>query len=596
MTGKAPETPVSILTWLDQVDEDPSIPSEYKHGAQDQLKLSSTSLSSGSSLGSTGSLHLKTVWHPYPHIDSLGKLMTDDPISGYNGYVSSENNDKAGHIFGSKRARFQPYLGEMKLLAAEEAKAKITKESQSSGLAVPRQPLRPSRDCENFRSASYWQSQITATANGTSTSDGPQISYSITKSGGESVGPYAPLSVNQPPVPVTPKSQSSQQDTPKRTAHSTPEVTSYRLAKRGKSNRPAADESYVNTALLLLLQAIILEIEDEFSTLDWLATRLPLKIMDRITTANTNTEEDYTEVIQLMEARVDGYLCRRSHPLEKKLNSEPLAICEVKPFTRGSALTAIRRQEGAEMACWISQAGESNAGLLETSTSGRKRRLMINQDRHEITIVVGEYGAGFENHIRPSRSATQRTAKSGAGGDKLGGSVITTPAQANPFPVLPSTQAEKRDPGLLAGSPAYLNRVERKLIAVRGPDEMPQKIRPAPSTKRSRHPKKKGKWDAGDFLIMHEFGPFLVQNAGHMEVLIKRLIAFMLQLRGPQERFVPMPPSPRFLLQPSLLGTYTPDETLPRRITRLKKSRSWPARTERSEEDWESLSVKPTWE
>lgn len=221
---------------------------------------------------------------------------------------------------------------------------------------------------------------------------------------------------------------------------------------------------------------------------------------------------------------------------------------------------------------------------------------MVNQDRHEITIVVGEYGAGFENHIRPSRSATQMTAKSGAGGDKLGGSVITTSAQAIPFSVVPGPQAEKRDPGLLAGSPGYINRVESKRIVVRDTGKMPQKTRPAPSTKRSRNPEQNRKWDAGDFLIMHEFGPFLIKDAGHMEVLIKRLIAFMLQLRGPQERFVPVPPSPRFLLQPSRLDTYTPDETSPSRTTRLKKSRSWPTRTRQSEENWEELPVKPTWD
>lgn len=376
MTGKGPATPVSILTWLNQVNGDPSIPSEFKNGSQDQLKLSNKSLSSGSGLDQTGSLHLKTFCHPYSHIESLGKLMTDDPKSGYTGYVSTTNNDKASHVFGSMRARLQPYLDELKLLAAEEgtdSRAKIIKESQSNGLAVPRQPLRPSKDCDNFRWVSYWQSLIAASALATPTSDEPQGTSSITKSGGKLVGPDAPSAVNQPIEPITPRSQSSEQDTSKRTAHSTPEVTSYRLARGGKSNRPAADESYVNTALLLLLQAIILEIEDEFRTLDWVATRLPLRIMEWVTTASNNTGDVGTKVIQLMEARVDGYLCRRPHPLEKKLNSEPLAICEVKPFTRGSALTAIRRQEGAEMACWISQAGDSQTGLLKTSTSGRKR-------------------------------------------------------------------------------------------------------------------------------------------------------------------------------------------------------------------------------
>lgn len=48
-------------------------------------------------------------------------------------------------------------------------------------------------------------------------------------------------------------------------------------------------------------------------------------------------------------------------------------------------------------------------------------------------------------------------------------------------------------------------------------------------------PRIEGTWepDGGDFLIMNEFGPFLTTDASHMDMLFRRLIALMLELRGP---------------------------------------------------------------
>jgi hypothetical protein len=74
-----------------------------------------------------------------------------------------------------------------------------------------------------------------------------------------------------------------------------------------------------------------------------------------------------------MEARVRGYLCRKVSPFDKDVNPTALAILEVKPFTLQSALLAIRRQQGAEMAWWISHDTKSVAGLLLPSKSGRER-------------------------------------------------------------------------------------------------------------------------------------------------------------------------------------------------------------------------------
>lgn len=85
------------------------------------------------------------------------------------------------------------------------------------------------------------------------------------------------------------------------------------------------------------------------------------------------------------------------------------------------------------------------------------------------------------------------------------------------------------------------------------------------------------KWipDAGDFLIMHEFGPFLITDAGHMKVFAKRLVAFMLELRGPHPRFVPRRPGPQFLFQRNKAARLpTPKESSHQRRN-LRKARSW---------------------
>lgn len=51
------------------------------------------------------------------------------------------------------------------------------------------------------------------------------------------------------------------------------------------------------------------------------------------------------------------------------------------------------------MAGWISQHRDSSEGRLQDSASGRRRRLLISQDRHEIYIVIGEYGEAYERYI-----------------------------------------------------------------------------------------------------------------------------------------------------------------------------------------------------
>lgn len=109
--------------------------------------------------------------------------------------------------------------------------------------------------------------------------------------------------------------------------------------------------------------------------LDWMADRLSLKLYDRSSKSPAPRE--------LMESRVDGYLCRRDYvqssadktKFSPRFNQYPLAILEAKPFTRLSALSHIRWQESAEIASWVSGLEEKyeQVGLLRSSTSGRKR-------------------------------------------------------------------------------------------------------------------------------------------------------------------------------------------------------------------------------
>ncbi len=106
----------------------------------------------------------------------------------------------------------------------------------------------------------------------------------------------------------------------------------------------------------------------DFADLDWLADRLPLKLYRR---------KPDSAPAELMEARVDGYLCKRGYGNDQllHLNNLPLAIVEAKASVRSSGGSAIRWQESAEMACWVSSLDEQyeSYGLLPSSTSGRKR-------------------------------------------------------------------------------------------------------------------------------------------------------------------------------------------------------------------------------
>lgn len=127
-------------------------------------------------------------------------------------------------------------------------------------------------------------------------------------------------------------------------------------------NPASTDEYYVNTAILVLLQQLVSDMRQlatepldrrldfrglDIKDLDWLVDRLSLKLYSR---------QSGSVPTELMEARLDGYLCKRRYKrathgqMVPVFNNLPLAIVEAKAYVRRAAGSAIRWQESAEMA------------------------------------------------------------------------------------------------------------------------------------------------------------------------------------------------------------------------------------------------------
>lgn len=372
--------PASINAWLKQFDKDPDIPAEFKNGAQNQLKLCNKSFSSGSELKPTESLQLRTIWYRYSKIKDLRHLMMDDPETRYRGFVSAKSMSMANDIYNDKESQWQPYFDEVKMRSDQAAIfTGAPAVDLSNNMAVPLESLRPSEECKTLHGALQKQCLVMKKVyKGDPTEDELLRTFFVRKPGPDpepepSPTPI-PFAINRPITP--PKftlNDQTEQDTPIGGVQSTPELWNYYPARGGQSNQPAADENFVNTAIVDLVEGITVDVGVEFSSMDWVERRLPFKLSEKLTTINVDTGEETTRMRELMEARVDGYLFRSPSSFDTRLNTAPLAIIEAKPYTRSSALSSIRRQEGAEMACWISQAGDSTTGLLRSSRSGRKR-------------------------------------------------------------------------------------------------------------------------------------------------------------------------------------------------------------------------------
>jgi hypothetical protein len=418
----------NIMQWAKDVREDADIDQKFrKLGAESQLRVGDAEYNPGSGVSHTEFLHLRAVWYHYPHLREFDELFQDDPDTGYKGYVTPHNRELASRICDKTRPpQWDKYF---------------------EAIARERDVLESMPECGYFSMVRYWQSLVYTHTNNKHevTEEEAQRASKIVKPTLDPMESMASSFKNklvvskaagkQPAAPGTPP--------PKRPAfrmpEGTPQVQSYQPARGNAANRPSADETYVNVALLLFLQAITKELPGPFRLLHWAAPRIPLKL----TGSDKKT---------LMEARVDGYLCRSDEMA--RFDNVPLAICEAKPFVRSAGETSTQRQEAAEMACWICQDRGEKQATLQSSASGKKRyeiitgwpqrrpirphssrpasegkfandetlsrRLMISQDRHEIYIIIGEYGKKYEDYIRgntgntgpraPLPASTQRSA------------------------------------------------------------------------------------------------------------------------------------------------------------------------------------------
>ncbi|KAL2131197.1 hypothetical protein VTI74DRAFT_5423 [Chaetomium olivicolor] len=326
------ELALNVMQWVDRVRNNRAI----------KLRICDATYNPGSGVTHNEYLQLRAVWYHYPQLQHFDALFQDDDAAGYKGYVRKANREQGRLICDQTRP---PEWNEYFRAIASHTTVSA-----------------PGPASSRFSFVRYWQELVTThTKNDKKVPDDEVDKMGkVVKPARDSVGALAESlndlavsSKSQGKLPVTPVKKS----TAMVPEFGTPQVQSFQPGKGGATNKVSSDETYANNALLLLLQAVSLDLPAHFRFLHWAATRIPLRLRDK------NKQE-------LMEARVDGYLCRTD--ATGQFNEVPLAICETKPFVRSAGLKPTQRQEAAEMACWISQ-GEGDEGLLQMSASGKKR-------------------------------------------------------------------------------------------------------------------------------------------------------------------------------------------------------------------------------
>lgn len=450
-----------VLHALNIADKDPQKNEKlWEYGIKEHV------FSSGSDLTKEDYLRLRVLWYTWPEQSSFRNYMRDNPAlideeqnsTPYTGYINPNNDEIAEAIYTAIRPEIGGYLSDIERVGREDA-------------------TRPSSQCGIFWMTRYWQGLLAAKLKEVYDEDDKKRHFrgKVRKS---EAGLPQPAGPSRPPQTPTKQKQTRQPHE----GFGTPAVDRAGASAGGLQNPATADETYVNTALLLMLQTItrlMTDLEEKHrirsnpsnrspstvnsqpgsrtgsrereraspagsqvgsrsgnvdqasretssrpgsqqssrahsSTniksrddkrerspdpiavalsqvrglrhLDWLADRLALNLMDRSPAPASRPSKPSTAK-KLMEARVDGYLCRRDFVQSSgddakfyaRFNKYPLAILEAKPFTRMSALSAIRWQESAEIASWVSGLDDAyeNAGLLRSSTSGRKRSVPL---------------------------------------------------------------------------------------------------------------------------------------------------------------------------------------------------------------------------
>lgn len=303
-------------------------------------------------------LHLRTVWYRYGsdrHLDDFAKLLRDNPQTGYKGFVSPRNHERAQQLVLHKSPYLRKYLEEFKKREWDE------------------DYLHASPDCGFFTATRYWQTLVTTHTKGSGTAGSkifkPQAQEETEETRGRPTTPAGQQASGGPSTMATPTRQilSASRSPPK---FETPAATSHPAARGGTENSPSADEAYVNNALIALAQAITQEFQGPgvrvLSGLHWVPPRLALHLT--VPVVKTEKGKKIFKNKRLLEARLDGYLC---HGKDDKSLDRPIAICEAKSGVRRSVKVATERQEAAEMAAWICH--RPFDGLLQCSASGKKR-------------------------------------------------------------------------------------------------------------------------------------------------------------------------------------------------------------------------------
>lgn len=360
----------SIPEWADKVKRHLEIPDDDPAANEKIFKefgIHSGKFRSGSKTKEEEYLRLRTIWYTWKSNDQFAKYMRNNPAltedecgsatpPPYTGYVSTENDELANALYTTISHRWSAYLEDIR--------------SGDMGLF-------PSLDCGPFQFPRVWQASVTARIQSGYTEQelGEMHKHKVRHSDVFSTVMTASMAELEVSGPSTPKRSAAALPA----SYGTPSLPTIPPSAGGMQNPATTDETYVNTALLLFLQALVISMDNcdlgkkTAHELVWLGERLPLYLRSQ---KKTGAKPE-----KIMESRVDGYLCRPSYEAKDttrrspKLNVLPLALLEAKSFTRLSAMTQIRYQESAEIACWVSSLDDGNEeyGLLQPSSSGRYR-------------------------------------------------------------------------------------------------------------------------------------------------------------------------------------------------------------------------------
>ncbi|KAM3476418.1 hypothetical protein MY8738_006944 [Beauveria namnaoensis] len=429
------------------------------------MHVAHTDYQSGSRIRLSEFLHLRAFWQPHEAgVNVLRHYMSDAEVEGlsFKGYVSPKNMNLAGVICRNLSGPWREYRAQV------NTNANYLTSDQSAG---PWSLVR------------MWQCLVglhTKKPDNQQTSPDIEDDYShIIKTGytykagsrisGVTREPQSAQFVNQP------------LQTPEPGCRCPATLSRWTM--------------YSNMALLLFLQAATTEATEYLENMTWIPPRLALKLTAATAAGNG------AEIVELMRALVDGYLCKRHG---REFEDAPLAICEAKPFIRGEHLSKTQRQETAEMASWIAHHGDSENGLLQYSASGRKRRLMISQDRHEIYIIIGEYGDKYQDYIRGK---------------------IELKATADEPTTLHEYQSHRHQ---AAGSQATV-KLARSIEDKYFRDNQPMQ--------QQQQKGQKGQNRTDSTASSNTSVRTMSTRAhDHMEILLRRIVAFMLELRGDESQ------------------------------------------------------------